>query len=48
LKEREQELTISDLLIPIASSFVFIILCFAEFIPMVKSAFEYMAENERD
>jgi hypothetical protein len=43
-KRGSNKLTISDLIIPIASSIVFIILCFAVFIPMVRSAFEYMNE----
>jgi hypothetical protein len=43
-KRGSKKLTISDLIIPIASSIVFIILCFAVFIPMVRSAFEYMDE----
>ena len=43
-KRESKKLTISDLIIPIASSIVLIILCFAVFIPMVRSAFEYMDE----
>ncbi len=43
-KRGSKKLTISDLIIPIASSIVLIILCFAVFIPMVRSAFEYMDE----
>ena len=43
-KRGSKKLTISDLIIPIASSLVFIVLCFAVFIPMVRSAFEYMDE----
>ena len=43
-KRGSKKLTISDLIIPIASSIVLIILCFVVFIPMVKSALEYMDE----
>ena len=43
-KRGSKKFTISDLIIPIASSIVLIILCFAVFIPMVRSAFEYMDE----
>ncbi|HOK59549.1 MAG TPA: hypothetical protein PK432_01060 [Candidatus Dojkabacteria bacterium] len=43
-KRGSKKLTISDLIIPIASSIVLLVLCFAVFIPMVRSAFEYMDE----
>lgn len=43
-KRGSKKLTISDLIIPIASSIVLIVLCFAVFIPMVRSAFEYRDE----
>jgi hypothetical protein len=43
-KRGSKKLTISDFIIPIASSIVFLILCFAVFIPMVKSAFESIDE----
>jgi len=43
-KRESKKLTISDLIIPIASSIVLLVLCFAVFIPMVRSAFEYMDE----
>lgn len=43
-KIKQTRLTFSDLIIPIASGVVLIILSFAVFIPMVSSAFEYLDE----
>ena len=43
-KKNVTRLTISDLIIPIASGIVFTILTFAVFVPMVKSAIEYLGE----
>lgn len=43
-KKKQTKLSFSDLIIPIASGTVFIILCFAVLIPMVNSALEYLDE----
>lgn len=43
-KKRKSKLTLGDLIIPLASGAVLIILSFAVFVPMVKSAFEYLGE----
>ena len=43
-KVKKTKLSFSDLVIPIASGILFIILAFAVFIPMVTSAFEYLDE----
>lgn len=43
-KKKDTKLSFSDLIIPIASGAVFIILCFAVLIPMVNSALEYLDE----
>ncbi len=43
-KIKQTRLTFSDLIIPIASGVVLIVLSFAVFIPMVSSAFEYLDE----
>jgi len=43
-KLKETKLSFSDLVIPIASGVLFIVLAFAVFIPMVSSAFEYLDE----
>jgi hypothetical protein len=43
-KKNVARLTISDLIIPIASGIVFIILTFAVFVPMVKSAIDYLGQ----
>lgn len=43
-KVRNTKLGFGDLVIPIASGAVFIILSFAVFVPMVKSAFDYLDE----
>lgn len=43
-KKNVTKLTISDLIIPIASGIVFIILTFAVFVPMVKSAIDYRGQ----
>lgn len=41
---KKSKLTITDLVIPIASGIIFVILAFAVFIPMVSSAFEYQKQ----
>ena len=43
-KIKKTRLTFSDLIIPIASGIVLIILSFAVFVPMVNAAFGYLAE----
>ncbi|MBP6976212.1 hypothetical protein KBB42_01300 [Candidatus Dojkabacteria bacterium] len=43
-KSKKGKLGFGDLIIPIASGTLFIILSFAVFVPMVKSAFEYLDE----
>ena len=43
-KKNVARLSISDLIIPIASGIVFVILSFAVFVPMVKSAIQYLGE----
>lgn len=43
-KKDVTKLTIGDLIIPIASAIVFIILTFAVFVPMVKSAIDYLGQ----
>ncbi len=43
-KVKNTKLGFGDLIIPIASGAVFVILSFAVFVPMVKSAFEYLDE----
>lgn len=43
-KKNVTRLTISDLIIPIASGIVFVILSFAVFVPMVKSAIQYLGD----
>ncbi len=43
-KVKKSKLSLTDLIIPIASGAVFIILSFAVFVPMVKSAFGYLDE----
>lgn len=43
-KKNVARLTIGDLIIPIASGIVFIILTFAVFVPMVKSAIDYLGQ----
>ncbi len=43
-KKNVTRLTISDLIIPIASAIVFVILSFAVFVPMVQSAIQYLGE----
>lgn len=43
-KSKKARLSITDLIIPIASGALFIVLSFAVFIPMVKSAFGYLDE----
>ncbi len=43
-KIKQTKLTFADLVIPLASGALFIILSFAVFVPMVKSAFEYLDE----
>lgn len=43
-KVKKTKLGFGDLIIPIASGAVFIILSFAVFVPMAKSAFEYLDE----
>lgn len=43
-KKRKSKLTLGDLIIPLASGAVLIILSFAVFVPMVKSAFEFLGE----
>jgi len=45
-KSKKGKLGIADLIIPIASGALFIILSFAVFVPMVKSAFEYIEETK--
>ena len=43
-KVKKTKLSFSDLVIPIASGILFIILAFAVFIPMITSAFDYLDE----
>jgi hypothetical protein len=43
-KSKKGKMGFGDLIIPIASGTVFIILSFAVFVPMVRSAFEYLDE----
>ncbi len=43
-KLKKTKLSFSDLVIPIASGVLFLVLAFAVFIPMVSSAFEYLDE----
>ncbi len=43
-KKRKTKLTLGDLIIPLASGVVLVILSFAVFVPMVKSAFQYLEE----
>jgi len=43
-KLKKTKLSFSDLVIPIASGVLFIVLAFAVFIPMISSAFDYLDE----
>lgn len=43
-KIKKTKLTLADFIIPIASGAIFVILTFAVFIPMITSAFDYLAE----
>jgi hypothetical protein len=43
-KVKQTKLTLSDLIIPLASLFLLVVLSFAVFIPMISSAFDYIEE----